>query len=153
MVRVAKSQSQTLEIIDLLLTKILDLLIKNRISGTSQIGTEEMRLLWDFLLIISIAVWVLGLALYGYLSTQHAALVLFLLVLFIAMIKIGGSLGRLIRKLFRILLPIATLVVFVTVQGQGNWNQIRAIFALLLPLFIALFGIYIMFHGLFGRKR
>lgn len=112
-----------------------------------------MRVIWDFLLIIGIGVWVVGLTAQGYLSTDYTAFILVTLVFFIAMIKVGGSLGRLIRKLFRISLPIAALLVFVMVYGQGEWTQMRGIFMQLLLLFIILLGFYIMFSGLFGRKR
>lgn len=112
-----------------------------------------MRILWDFLLIISIGVWILGLSAQGYLPPQYSALFLISLVFFIAMIKVGGSLGRLIRWIFKISLPIVSLLIFVTVYGQGNLTQMRDVLMALLGLFIVLLGFYVMVSGLFIKNR
>jgi len=111
-----------------------------------------MRIFWDFLLIISIGIWILGLTAQGYLPPQYTALFLVGLVFFIAMIKVGGSIGRRIRWLFRISLPIASLLVFGIVYGRGNLEQISGILMNLLVLFVMLFGFYVMFSGLFRRR-
>ncbi len=110
-----------------------------------------MRIFWDFLLIISIGIWIIGLAAQGYLPPQYSALFLVGLVFFIAMIKAKGSIGRLIRFLFRVSLPIASLLTFVIVFGEGNLKETSSILIHLFGLLIVLFGLYIMFSGLFRR--
>lgn len=104
------------------------------------------------LLIVSIGIWILHLSAQGYLPPQYSALFLVGLVFFIAMIKVGGSIGRLIRWLFRVSLPIASLLTFVIIYGRGNLKEMSVILTSLLPLFIMFFGLYIMFSGLFRRK-
>ena len=112
-----------------------------------------MRVLWDFLLIVSIGVWILGLTADGHLSPRQAVLFLIGLVFFIAMIKRGGSLGRLIRWVFSFSLPIFFLLTFVTVYGKGDFRQMGDLLASSMVLFVMLFGFYVMFGGLFRRKK
>jgi len=108
-----------------------------------------MRIFWDFLLIISIGIWILGLTAQGYLPPQYTALFLVGLVFFIAMIKVGGNIGRLIRFLFRVSLPIASLLTFVVVFGKGNMSEMGGILINLFGLLVVLLGFYVMFSGLF----
>lgn len=88
----------------------------------------------------------------GYISEKHAAFALIALVFFVAMIRIGGSLGQLIRFLFRVALPIASLLTLVIVFGKGNWNEMGGALSSLLVLLAMLFGFYVMFGGLFHRR-
>jgi len=112
-----------------------------------------MRIIWDFLLIMSITVWILGLAAQLNFPAHYVALFLIGLTFFIAMINIGGDIGRCIRTLFRTAIPICALVVFLVVFGRGYFKEICNLFFYLLQLLIMLFGYYIMFGGFFSSFR
>ena len=111
-----------------------------------------MRLLWDLLLIISVMVWVLSLAQRGMISPSHTAIVLIGLVSFIALIRIGGGVGRIIRTTFRVGLPLASLLTFAVVYGYDVKGVINILLQLS-PLVVVLLGLYLMFGGLFTKKR
>lgn len=108
-------------------------------------------MLWGFLidglLIVSIMVWVLGLAFRGVLGTDTAALALLALV---ALAAIGRSIGGgLVRLTFRLALPAASLFTFALVYGQG---QLFVLVGYLAVLLFVLFGFYLMIRGAFPRR-
>jgi hypothetical protein len=111
-----------------------------------------MRILFDFLLILSIAVWVLPLAGKGMISSTHAAIALFLLVLFVALIRIGGGIGRIIRFTFRVGLPIASLFTFAVVYGYDTGGIVRILLQAS-PLLLILGGLYLIFAAPFAKNR
>jgi len=96
--------------------------------------------------------WVIKLIIDGYISMYHG-------IIFIVAIIVLGNIGRYIgnfgvhmaaRKTFIIGTPIAVLIVFTNLYGAGN---ALALLAQLLPLFILLFGFYIMFLGVSSSRR
>ncbi|MGQ9691768.1 MAG: hypothetical protein ACUVQY_11060 [Thermoproteota archaeon] len=114
-------------------------------------GDREMwRFIWDILVILSVAVWVLSLAHQGYIPPWLAALAL---VIFVrarsAARSRGGNFSRFIRMLFTTLVPIASLAVFVLTYSNGNPTVISQILFLLLELGIVLAGLYVMIYHLF----
>jgi hypothetical protein len=110
-----------------------------------------LRLMFDMLLVASIVVWLLPLAASGYLSIEHTAFAILALVICIALGRALGS--SLIRLAFRVLLPLASLAVFVVFHGSGDLTEISHILAAMLPLLIVLAGFYVMFGGLTRRGR
>jgi len=111
-----------------------------------------MGLIWDFFVIITITLLILGLMLQGLLPLQFGAIALVLLIAFRAIGRgRGGSLSRAVRTVFTIGLPITALLIFVTTYGQGDPKQMMAIIGGLGALFIVLFGLYIMVRALFPR--
>lgn len=105
---------------------------------------------FDILVLLTVVIWLLKLALAGYLTAEQTAL---FLVGFVALLAISRSLrigiGRLI---FRVGMPIASLLVFAITYGQGQMDQVVSILASLLTLVIVLFGIYVMISGPFKKK-
>jgi hypothetical protein len=108
-----------------------------------------MRFLFDLLLILTILLWILGLAAQGVLSPQAAGLFLVALVFFVAAIKAGGALSHLIRLIFRVALPICALLTFAILYGKGNPSEMIRLLSSILVLLIMLVGFYVMFRGLF----
>ncbi len=108
-----------------------------------------MRYIFDLLLILTILVWVLGLTAQGALPPQAVAIFLVALVFFVAAIKAGGMISRLIRFTLRVALPIGTLLTFVIVYSEGNLPRASTLFGGVLVLLVMLMGFYVMFRGLF----
>jgi len=111
-----------------------------------------MRIFWDSLVILTVLVWILKLAPGGYLSAERAAIFLVLLVFFTAAIRIRGSIGRLIRLIFRIGLPIASLASLCVTYTSGSEEAVRVFFGVL-TVFIMLIGFYLMFRVAFSGKK
>jgi len=111
-----------------------------------------MRLLWGLLWIISLTVWVLPLADRGLISPSHAAVALVGLVLFVALMGVGGGIGHLIRVMFRVGIPVASLLTFAIVHGY-DLKGVASILLQLSPVLIALVGIYLMVAGPLLKKR
>ena len=107
------------------------------------------RVLWDYLAIITIMVSVLKLTLEGYISAEWSAIYLVVLVFFVAAIKTRGSVGRLIRMILRICLPLASLACLVGILEMKERGAGFGVLAIL----VALSGFYIMFYGLFPDKQ
>ena len=101
-------------------------------------------MLFKLLLILSITVWLLGLTFEGYISTQLAAIALVVLT---AGVALGGVLG-----FVRILFPIALLVMFFIIYGEGNMENIGDMLIAMLTLLFHLLEIYLMFR-LLSRKK
>jgi len=98
---------------------------------------------------MTIVTMVLKLALDGYISAEWGAICLAVLVFFVAGIKTRGSIGRLIRTILRVSLPLASFACFVgflEIQEPGAGLGVLAVFVVAL-------GFYTMFHGMFPDKR
>lgn len=107
--------------------------------------------LFDFLVFLTASIWVLKLTLGGLLTPNQAAIFLVGIVVLVALsriFKIGK--GKLI---FRVGIPIASLIVFVYAYGQGDIRQVTGILVYLLTLIILLFAIYLMIVGPFRSIR
>lgn len=106
---------------------------------------------FDMLVLLTAVVWLLKLALAGYLTVEQTAIFLFGFVVLLSVsraFKIG--IGRLI---FRVGIPIASLLAFAVTYGQGQMNQIMSILGSVLTLLVVLFGLYIMIIGPFKKGR
>jgi hypothetical protein len=106
---------------------------------------------FDMLVLLSAAVWLLKLAVEGYITAEQTAIFLFGFVVLLAVsraLKIG--MGRLI---FRIGIPIASLWAFAVTYGQGQMGQSLSILGSVLTLLVVLFGLYIMISGPFRKSR
>lgn len=104
----------------------------------------------QFLVMVSIAVWIFGAVAKGALSSTTGVL---LAVALVALAAFGKAQGwGLIGTIFRIALPIGSLLIFAIWQGQGNYQAIVEIVFGFLMLALVLYGIYTMIFGVF-RKR
>ncbi|MGH9893287.1 MAG: hypothetical protein ACREA0_15110 [bacterium] len=108
------------------------------------------RFLLDMLLVAALVVWLVPFAGMDKLSADTIALCLVLLIAFVVIGRWVGS--GLIRLAFRVGLPVASIVTFVAVYGEGDLAQMQELFATLLTLLVVLAGFYIMLGGL-RRKR
>lgn len=108
-------------------------------------------LFFDIFTILTITIWLLGFTLSGYLSSEQTALFLFGFVVLLAVsraLKVG--LGRLI---FRVGLPIASLLAFAVTYGQGQMDQVMRILAFVFTILLMLLGFYAMIVGPFRKGR
>lgn len=113
-----------------------------------------LRFSWDLFVILSAMVWILTLCLQGYISIEFAGLILIAAVFFRALGRVtGGNIGRLIRFLFSVGIPLATLGTFIVVFSGGSMGDILIILGGIISLFLSLFGLYLMFCALFLSKR
>lgn len=113
-----------------------------------------LRFSWDFFVILSAIVWIFTLVLQGYISIEFAGLILIAIVFFRVLGRgIGGSIGRLVRFLFSVGIPLATLGTFIVVFSGGNLDSVLTILGGIISLFLILLGIYLMFFALFPSKR
>lgn len=106
---------------------------------------------FDFLIFLAASIWILKLALEGLLTPNQAVIFLIGIVVLVALsriLKIGA--GKLI---FRIGVPIASLIIFAFTLGQGDVKQVTGILGSILTLVIVLFGIYIMIIVPFRKKK
>ncbi len=104
-----------------------------------------IAILFDILLIGSVALWLIKLAIDGAISIEMAAGALLGLAALRAITRaIGFSFGRF---LFTVLLPIAGILVFIIWYGGGDIGQMSSIFGSLATLMIAVVGVYIMVFG------
>jgi len=114
------------------------------------------KLFWDAIVIASAGGWILGLAVGGYLSIPLVAMTLVATVFFVVAGRgLGGNVGRLVRLLFGIGLPIASFMTWVTILTGGDLQDMGRVFLIILPLGFMLIGLYVMFYGLgatVGRK-
>jgi len=111
-----------------------------------------MRFVWGFLWILSLTVWLLPLAERGLISPSHAAIALVGLVLFVALMGVGGGIGHIIRLTFRVGIPVASPFTFAIVHGY-DLEGIAGILLQLAPVLVALIGIYLMVAGPLMKKR
>ena len=106
--------------------------------------------LFDFFIILSATIWLLKLALKGELSAEQTAIFLFGIVVLIGISRaLRVGLGRL---LFRVGIPVASLIVFAATCGHGNIREITAILGSVFALTMILFGIYLTIAGPFRKK-
>jgi hypothetical protein len=93
--------------------------------------------------------WIIELVLEGRINIYHG-------IVFIVAVIIFKNIGKWIaniavykaaRTTFLIFVPIAMIVVFIILYGEGN---ISAVLGHLLPLLILLLGLYVGLFGLFG---
>ncbi len=104
-----------------------------------------IAILFDILLIGSVAMWLIKLVVNGAISIEMAAGALIGLAAVRAITRaIGFSLGRF---LFAVLLPIAGILTFIIWYGGGDIGRMSSIFGSLAALVIAVVGVYIMFFG------
>jgi len=104
--------------------------------------------------ILTAVLWIVALVAQGYISINFAAFALLMIVICLALGRsLGGNVGRLVRLLFRIGLPLASLLTLSVMLGGGNWGDMMGIFSRLAVLCIALAGLYIIFSGFFSIFR
>lgn len=108
-------------------------------------------LFWDFLGIISVTVFILGLTVQGFIPPQLATFAMLGLLILRALGRgLGGGVGRTVRRTFGIALPIMVVLMFAIAYGGGEMGPMMAILSSLATLLMALLGIYIMIRGLFA---
>jgi|GEM_PF-6919011 len=98
------------------------------------------------------AAWLLELILEGHIGIYHG--VFFILAIFV-LERIGRYIGNIgvhlaMRRTFLIGVPIAVIIVFVSLYGGG---AVPALLGQLLPLLMLLFGFYIIFIGFASSRR
>jgi hypothetical protein len=112
------------------------------------------RYTWDMFVILTAVLWIVALVAQGYLSINFAAFALLIIVIFLALGRsLGGDVGRLVRLLFRIGIPLASLWTLSIILGGGNWGDIMGVLSRLVVLCIALAGLYIILSGFFSIFR
>jgi len=112
------------------------------------------RYTWDVFVILTAVVWIMALVFQGYISLHFAAFALLIIVICLALGRsLGGNVGRLVRFLFRIGLPLASLLTLSVMLGGGDWGDMVGILSGLAVLCIALAGLYIMFSGVLSIFR
>ena len=109
-----------------------------------------MGTLYDFLLILSIALGGIQLGLKGYLSIGQVVTFFILGTIFVALSRVFRS--RWSKFLFRVFISIASLLVFALSYGKGDSKEFVGIIGVVLVLVLMLFGVYVMIRGPF-RKR
>ena len=110
-----------------------------------------MGILFDLLLIVTLAAWVVGLGIGGQLSVEIAAVVLLVLVVLIALAR--SQRMDSVHLVFRIGVPLASLAALIVMYAEGDMGSTIAIFTLFLTLVVVLFGFYLMFRGAFPPKK
>jgi hypothetical protein len=103
----------------------------------------------DFFLILGVSLWLIELGANGVLSVEHVAFAIVGLAVFAAVTRIMGS-GP-VKFIFEISIPLAVLLTFVILHGDGNFGSVAALLAYVFVMLIPLFGIYVMIRGVFGR--
>ena len=107
--------------------------------------------MFQVLLIVSLAIWILTAVNQGVFLPFTGGLILAALV---ALAAFGKSQGwGLIGTVFRVAVPIASALTFAIWNGHGDTNSITAILVGLILLSIALYGIHGMIFGMFGKRR
>jgi hypothetical protein len=102
----------------------------------------------NLLFIVSLVIWVLRLAWDGAIPMWSAGIVLVALVYFVA----AGEKFGIAKIVFRIVFPLASLAALVVWEGKGDPRVMTELAMRLGVLFIALFGLYIIFKGVFSKK-
>lgn len=106
---------------------------------------------WDFLVIIAVTIFILGLIAQGLVPLQLGAFAIIALLVLRAVGRgLSGGVGRAVRKTFTIALPIVAVLMFAIAYSGGEMKPMIAILSALGALFITLLGIYIMIRGLFA---
>lgn len=114
-------------------------------------GRIRMRAFFDFVTIVAYAGTVLRFAMEGRLSAEAAAL---LLILLVALLAAGHALGTgLVGLIIRVGVPLASAAALILHYSGGDPEAIRQATACFLTLAFMLFGLYVMFRGLFPRRN
>ena len=109
---------------------------------------------WDMFVILTAVVWIVALVARGHISINFAGFALLIVVICLALGRsLGGNLGRLVRLLFRIGLPLASLLTLSVMLGGGDLGDMMGILSGLAVLCVVLAGLYIMLSGLFSMFR
>ena len=112
------------------------------------------RYTWDMFVILTAVVWIVALVAGGHISINFAGFALLIVVICLVLGRsLGGNVGRLVRLLFRIGLPLASLLTLSVILGGGDWGDMMGIVSGLAVLCVALAGLYIMLSGLFSVFR
>ena len=112
------------------------------------------RYTWDMFVIVTAVVWIMALVLQGYVSPNFAAFAFLIVVICLALGRsLGGNVGRLVRFLFRIGLPLASFLTLTVILGGGDWRDIIGVLSSLGVLCLALAGLYMIFLGIFSIFR
>jgi len=113
-----------------------------------------MRFLWDFIVIVTVIVWVLTLFIQGYIPSSLVVLVLLLTPVILALGRgLGGSVSKTVRFLFRVGIVLASLATFLVIFSGGNLRELGAMMGSFLALFLVLIAFYFLFYGLFSRGK
>lgn len=108
-----------------------------------------MGAFFDFLTIITILVWLIGLAAHGLISPETTALCLVVLVVLVAIGR-AAHMG-LVRTVFRIGLPVVSVLALAMYYGGGDRQSAIGIVASVCTIGLMLFGLYLMVSGPFRR--
>lgn len=107
--------------------------------------------LFDFLAVVTLVTWILGLTMSGALTPEFAGVALVLLV---GLMAVGRAAGMgLIRTTFRIALPIASLAALVAWYGGRSGTAGREIVTGVISVVVLMFVFYVMLRGFFRGKR
>lgn len=110
-----------------------------------------MGVLFDMLAILSVAIWLVKLAAEHTISIEAAATILLVLVA----LRVAGRARRvsLVRQIFGIGLPLASLYTFTRSSTSGDPRAMAELYYLFAVLIVVLFGYYVMFFGAFSGRR
>jgi hypothetical protein len=112
------------------------------------------RYFWDFLVMLSAIVWIVTLVSQGYISLSFGAFALVAILFFTALARgMGGNIGRLVRFLSRVGLPLSSCLTFLVIIGGGDFRNTVGVLSALGVLLVALIGLYIVFLGFFSGFR
>lgn len=104
-----------------------------------------MAFVLDTVLLLSLLLWVLRAGQAEALSPTHTAFILVTLTALVATARAWGmSLARLV---FRIGVPLASLAMFLVWNTDGSQEQMIGLLFALLPVLIAMVGLYVMIRG------
>ncbi|HEU4924149.1 MAG TPA: hypothetical protein VFT23_13865, partial [Burkholderiales bacterium] len=123
--------------------------VLNTVAASRLVEQIDMGVFFDLLLVLALALWLIRAGLTGSVSVGVVALALVALTVLIALgraMRIG-----LVRTVFRIGVPIATLAAFVAWEGDGNPALMSQTLGGVLLLLLVLAGIYFMVKGVLGR--
>ena len=113
-----------------------------------------VRFLWDGIVIVSAVVWIVPLILRGYVSIPVGVIALVAIVFFRALGRgLGGNIGRLVRLVFGIGVPAASILTWAIILTGGDWGDIVRVLVSLVALCLAIVGLYIIFFGAFSSRR
>ena len=125
-----------------------------RDAGATQ-PEKGAHLVWgyffDFLFIVTLAIWIVGLSVAGRLSQGGAAFALFALVLLVGAAR-AAKIG-IVRLVFRIAVPVASVAAFVVWYGEGDPRAMGALLGAIGTLVVVLFGLYLMIRGVFSARH
>jgi hypothetical protein len=117
--------------------------------GFAPVLMRNRHWFWVLLPLSSVFVWLFYLAGQGYIPPEifYLAFLVFLVAGVFA--RVGGSL--LVRKVWGIGVPVASLVILAGILGGGNWKAVGQVLSALLVLLLVLVGLYIIVTAPFRR--